>query len=252
MWTRTPGGSLLNTLLIDCATDIAFIAVSNGKQCSKRISYERSAHSITLFGMIDESLHECGISVRDLDIITVGVGPGSFTGLRIAISSARMLAQVLDIPLVGLSSPVIFALSIKAEPGDDIIIAFDAKKGRVFGSRFNVAGDKSIVETLVPGDYFPDTLIHSPEGSGKLWIAGSGSDRYAALFSSTGREIKHCIELLPDESAVIPYAEKLLADNPDHYTDLRMVLPDYARKSDAEVLLEEKRISTDASPSSAT
>lgn len=242
----------MNTLLIDCATDIAFIAASDGKRFARRISRERSAHSITLFRMIDESLRECGLSIRDINLITVGVGPGSFTGLRIAIASARMLAQVLNAPLVGLSSQLIFALSIKADPGDDIIVAFDAKKGRVFGSRYHISDDGSIIETITPDDYYPDRLIESPLGKGMLWLAGSGSDRYIDIFSSRDTKTEHCRELLPDETAVIQYSEKLLADNPGHYSDLREVLPHYARKSDAEVLLDEKNRSTGVSPSSAS
>ncbi len=95
---------------------------------------------MTLFDNIDAALAGAGISATDLQLIGVGIGPGSFTGIRIAVSTARMLAQVLSIPLAGLSSPLIYAASMEALPGEYLMTAFDAKKGRVFGALYRRDG----------------------------------------------------------------------------------------------------------------
>ena len=99
-----------------------------------------TSHSVTLLDTINRCLDTLGLAPGDLNCLGVGVGPGSFTGIRIAVTTARMLAQVLGIPLVGIQTHLLYAVSVRGGRGDNIMIAFDAKKGRVFGALYRKSG----------------------------------------------------------------------------------------------------------------
>ena len=61
-------------------------------------------HSVTLMPMAEGVLRECGVSLKEVDVIAVAAGPGSFTGLRIGVAAAKGLAWAGDIPCAGVST----------------------------------------------------------------------------------------------------------------------------------------------------
>ena len=80
---------------------------------------ERPRHAATLLPLADELLDRAGLGFADLELIAVGIGPGTFTGLRIGIATARALAQALSIPIVGVSTLQSLALNARGTPGFD-------------------------------------------------------------------------------------------------------------------------------------
>ena len=176
---RQQGESPLNILMIDTSTDNAIVAVRAGSRFSQRVSHSRAAHSGIIFSHIDETLAETGITIHDIELIGTGIGPGSFTGLRIAVSTTRMIAQLLRVPLVGLHSQYLYASALAAFPdasvrqGDFLLPAFDAKKSRVFAGlyRYNETGLETVLQA---GDYYPSEIANViPEGD-KVIACGSG------------------------------------------------------------------------------
>jgi tRNA threonylcarbamoyladenosine biosynthesis protein TsaB len=231
MSTNPQGEPKLNTLLIECATDTALIAVSGNGKVSAKYSFEKSSHSTRLFYLIDEALKECGIAINDINLIGVGIGPGSFTGIRIAVSSARMLSQILHAPLVGVSSLILYAASLEIHIGDCALVAFDAKKNRVFGALYRKT-ESFFDELMPPGDYLPQELAaHCPVNT-KIIAAGNGADRYKDIFCDGGL----VADIKPDGARGIEAIEYLFGSDPGKFTDFNKVVPCYARKSDAEVL----------------
>jgi tRNA threonylcarbamoyladenosine biosynthesis protein TsaB len=114
-------------------------------------SGERPGHATRLLPLAARLLADAGLRFRDLDRIAVGVGPGTFTGLRIGVASARGLAQSLGVELVGVSSLRALAVAVtrsgldasaerSADPSDDgalgVLAVLDARRGEVFAAAY--------------------------------------------------------------------------------------------------------------------
>lgn len=84
-----------------------------------------------VLGAIDEALAAAGVARADLEAVVVGIGPGTFTGLRVGVSTARGIAEALAIPLYGESSLVLAGAS-HAEPGDEVRAVIPAGRGESF------------------------------------------------------------------------------------------------------------------------
>lgn len=229
----------MNILVIDASTQMELVAARGPRQVRDMTRKAEKSHSVTLFDSIDAALAGAGLSATDLQLIAVGVGPGSFTGIRIAVSTARMLAQVLSIPLAGLSSPLIYAASMESLPEEYLMTAFDAKKGRVFGALYRRTEDAlKPDEIIVPGDYRVEELLAGINTAGQLRVAGHGIEKYHELIRSARPECEIYDYFTPLGETACALAERAYRDHPEQCADFRTVLPNYARKSDAEALKE--------------
>ena len=164
------------------------------------LNVDSSSHSDRLLWGIHQSLEAARWRLEEVDVFAVGIGPGSFTGLRIGVTTARTMAHTLQKPLVGVSSlaalarPVAMNLSQGPEPVL-VIAATDACKGELFA----LWGDaKAIAKSNDPdhwprgvyeGVWTPPELMQKlnrrlhPEGSARKsksrWVVvGEGRERY--------------------------------------------------------------------------
>ena len=148
----------MNILVIDTSSDIEFIGLRTAEGVFSRYGHPERSHSVDLITTMDSLLGNGKIGIHDIDIFGVGTGPGSFTGIRIAVSTARMMAQVMQRPLVGVATPLLYAVSLMPlVTGDDsILVALDARKDRVFGAVYRGHDEAGIPVALVPpGDHPP-------------------------------------------------------------------------------------------------
>lgn len=100
----------MNVLLIETATQICSVVLAtDGKVMSRRESDTPNAHSTCLSVFIDEVLKESHLTPRELDAVCVSAGPGSYTGLRIGVSTAKGFCYALGIPL--LSVPTLLSMA---------------------------------------------------------------------------------------------------------------------------------------------
>jgi tRNA threonylcarbamoyladenosine biosynthesis protein TsaB len=150
------------TLAFDTATEVATSALVDGRE----VLGERVSHARTLLEDVDALLRQGGAHPRDLDALAVGVGPGSFTGVRIGLATARGLALALD--LVGAGVSTLDALAAGA-PGAVPVI--DARRREVFAL---VDGEPAV---LAPAD------LDLPAGT---VCVGDGARRYRALLEQRG------------------------------------------------------------------
>src|SRR3954471_17568854 len=110
-------------LAFDTATDVATSAlVSDGE-----VLGERTSRAVTLLEDVDALVRPAGARTHDLEALAVGVGPGSFTGVRIGLSTARGLALALGIPVAGVST-----LTALAAGAPGAVPVIDARRGEVF------------------------------------------------------------------------------------------------------------------------
>ena len=100
----------MNILLIETATQVCSVVLAaDGKVLARRDSDTPNAHSTRLSVFIDEVMKECSMTPRDLGAVGVSAGPGSYTGLRIGVSSAKGFCYALGIPLV--SVPTLLSMA---------------------------------------------------------------------------------------------------------------------------------------------
>ena len=92
-------------------------------------------HSQTLLPMTEELLAHCGLTVADLDLIAVAAGPGSFTGLRIGVTTAKGLAWAAQLPCAGCSTLEAMAWNLAGLDGE-LCAAMDARRHQVYNARF--------------------------------------------------------------------------------------------------------------------
>ena len=229
----------MNILAIDSATGIELVSVLSKDVISDKTSLAAKSHSVTLFDNIDRALSELNLTIRDIDLIGTGIGPGSFTGIRIAVTTTRMLAQLLRVPLVGIKTHLIYASSLKTDENDNIIIAFDAKKGKIFGAVYRKDKDcLAAIEVLSPGDYQVNSLINSIDQRYKTILIGDGVEKYYGEFSAGIGEHIFFPDFVPSGETACRLIKKIYQDSPEKFNSINQTVPFYARESDAEIMKE--------------
>jgi len=122
---------LLKRLVIDTATKYLYVAIYEGDQCL--YSYYQPGdndHSVKLMTEIEDMFGKVQWNVADIDEIIVGIGPGSYTGLRIGVVVAKMFAWNNGIPVKTVSSLALVASSYKGDK--NVLVEFDARRGNSF------------------------------------------------------------------------------------------------------------------------
>ncbi len=138
---------------IETSTAAGSVAlVEDGRRAGEAEIDTRLNHSARLLPVLDELLRRAGWEVSDLDGVGVGVGPGSFTGIRVGLAAGQGLALGAGIPLVGVGS--FPALVRSSSLGEGIVVALlDGGRGRIYGARYRKSG--SGIEGLVPPRVIP-------------------------------------------------------------------------------------------------
>ncbi len=189
---------------------------------------ERPGHAAQLLALANELLEERSIGFSDVDRIAVGLGPGSFTGLRIGVATARALAQAADAELVGVSTlrALAAAAEPQAPPGAGVLAVVDARRGEVFA-----AGWRGSRQVLEPVAITPAALADRLQSGGEPWLAvGDGALRFRSDLEESG-----CL-VAPDASPLHGVAGGLvcrLALEAPEAIARDLVVPDYLRQPDA-------------------
>lgn len=123
--------TLSKRLIIDTATKYLYVAIFEGeRKLDEYYAEGHNDHSVKLMSEIERMFGLARWKISDLDAIIVGIGPGSYTGLRIGVVIAKMFAWNDGIPLYTVSS---LALIASAHDGEDLILAeMDARRGNSF------------------------------------------------------------------------------------------------------------------------
>ena len=135
-------------LAIETTGPFGSVALIDEKgQVNSKASREEMNHLKDLMPMAEELIKEAGISKSDLTAVAASAGPGSFTGIRIGVSTARAIAQALDIPAIKVPTLEIFKEFCHGEK--PVAVIFNARRGQVYGAVFDSDGG----EILKPGPY---------------------------------------------------------------------------------------------------
>lgn len=158
-------------------------------------------HSERMLPMLEHLLQAAGVTLEQIDGFAVTVGPGSFTGLRIGVTTAKTLAQVIGVPLIGISTLEVTAYNLLLSDGI-ICPIFDARNRRVYTAQFiypAYAGQMTFGAGLTEGiDPCTAKPIEKADlyGAQGLQAANEGNQFGSSLFSGL-------IRLAPDDACTI-------------------------------------------------
>lgn len=131
------------TLGLDTSTGMTAVALYDTTQgvVGESRGSLKGSHAESLLPHLDHLLQSTKRDLEDVDLIAVGVGPGSFTGLRIAVTMAKTLSQVLSLPLVGVSTLEALAYGERGHKGP-VLAVMDARRERAFSALFRGTGQE--------------------------------------------------------------------------------------------------------------
>lgn len=210
----------MRLLVFDCAGDQRTVALIDGNvvvASSTETGFAR--HAEALVPLIDGVRIRAGWRYADIDVLAVGHGPGSFTGIRVAVAAGRALALALDRPVLALDGRDVL-LRRPSPPGTTTVAAIDARRGGLYVAW---AG----VETGTSDVPLPPVEL-ARRLSGRLVARGSGAALFAA--AAVGRTQVEAGDPAPEELAQATLAALARGASPMPGSDLH---PRYLRAADA-------------------
>ena len=200
----------LNLLALDTSTEHCSVALHANGNLYVRAAVTPREHSQKILGFVDEVLTEAGLSPKQLDGLVSGIGPGSFTGVRIGVSIAQGLAFSCDLPVYPVDTLQALAQQvIRHEPtANAVISAIDARMGEVYVATFSNqhglavqlnAPQMAALQPLSQQSWW----AHLIQTAHTLHGAGTGWSSYAAQLDPE-QQIQVC------EAALLPHAQDML------------------------------------------
>lgn len=165
----------MNILAIETSGNVCSVAVANEEKILA-LGYVDNGltHSALLMPRVDGCLREAGLGIEEMDLFAVTVGPGSFTGLRIGVSTAKSFAQALDKPIATFTTLRVLAENFAGYTGV-ICPVIDARNQRVYTAQYQVGEELVAPRVAALGELFGDDL---PED---LLFCGDGVDAYREI-----------------------------------------------------------------------
>ena len=225
----------MKVLAVDTATQSCGVALSEkDRLLAEMLLVSRETHSIHLMGMVRDVLARTKVSLAEVDAFAVTLGPGSFTGLRIGISTIKGLAAAMGKPLAGISTLEALAWQYPST-GTPVAALMDARRREVYAARFRFEAGELIRETA---DQVGAPMEAVQGISEPCLFAGSGALLYRQII----------LQALGDKAFFVPAAQNYVRPSSvavlgyqrlsrGTVTPLDKIVPIYIRKSDAEMNL---------------
>jgi tRNA threonylcarbamoyladenosine biosynthesis protein TsaB len=163
---------------IDTSGNVGSVALWSPTLELEEVFEEGLIHGVALAPAAERVLAEAGLAVGDLAGVAAGLGPGSYTGVRVGVSFAKALAHAAGLPAVGV--PSLDAMAENAPPGRDVVCARDARRGTLYLRAFHTKPGGAEARgplRLVPLDEVGSVL---PE---EALVLGDAVDRFPELLS---------------------------------------------------------------------
>lgn len=240
----------MKILAIDTSSKNAAVAILENQNTIIELNNDdEKTHSQKLMPMIDEAFKKSNLSLDDINLISCCLGPGSFTGVRIGIATAKAFADSKNIPTVGVSS--LEALSHNLNQDGLICSLINANNGNVYAGLFEICEDKTLKSKLdflsfkdSNGDISVNPLRDFVEENNEfssISFVGDGAVLYKDLIEKLIFK-KYDITVIEEQISTgisigkIGYTKYKNGE----YGDSSFLSPIYLRKSQAELALEEK------------
>jgi tRNA threonylcarbamoyladenosine biosynthesis protein TsaB len=206
-------------LALDASTPVTTVALANDREVLSEVSATTRGASETLLPAVHAALDLAGEDLGSVERVLAGVGPGTFTGIRIAAATARALSAGTGISLAKNSTLDALAAPALSCSGD-VLAVLDARRGQVFARRFSEAGPTTGIYCVRPEELSVE---------GRPFVVGDGAVRYREALSGLGR--------IPSDGSpfhrVTAVGHVISADLTP--VDPEELVPIYVREPDAEV-----------------
>lgn len=188
-------------LALETATDVCSVAVlAEGVVAVEMSLHQARRHAEQLVPLVEAALAHGGYRAADLAGVAVSMGPGSYTGLRIGVSTAKGLCLATGALLLGVPSLEALASRVApfAAPGDAVCAAFNSRRDEVYAAAYRVEAGGHLALLAAPAAVEAAAVeAWLPARPGALWLVGEGVARVAAL--PHARALEH---LTPAAAAV--------------------------------------------------
>ena len=178
-------------LCLETSTAVCSVAlVENGKVIALRESLDGQNHAEKITIFIDEVMKEANVSYRDLDAVATSMGPGSYTGLRIGVSTAKGLCYAMEKPLIAIDTLAAMAWGFRdaetqrrrdAESIDILCPMIDARRMEVYSAFFNEKLERISETNAIVID---ENSFMEMKQNTHLYLFGDGADKLASLFEN--------------------------------------------------------------------
>ena len=162
-------------LSIETSTSICSVAIhEQGELLALAEIKEPGAHAEKLVSLVDAALKQANLRLVDLAAVAVSQGPGSYTGLRIGVSTAKGIAYALDIPLIGINTLQAMAASQQIAEGEYLVAVLDARRKEVYTQTF---GDSLQEISSIEAVVLEEGVFASVLEKGKVYFVGDGVEK---------------------------------------------------------------------------
>ncbi len=232
----------MKILAVDTSSSVATVAVTDGTRLlGEYIINHKKTHSQKLMPMIDEIMRTLELSPTDIDIYAASIGPGSFTGLRIGITTIKALAFAAGKPVVGV--PTLDALAYNTQSRGMLICPImDARNNQVYTALYEFSGGVSTRLTDYMGIHIAELVQIIKEKNRETVFTGDGIEvHWSFLENELG---DRCIfapgNLQVSRASSVAYGAFLKASAGETQDNFDL-LPFYLRQSQAEREFEKKK-----------
>jgi tRNA threonylcarbamoyladenosine biosynthesis protein TsaB len=225
-------------LALDTSTSQVSVAFGDGGEVvgAVRLAGGRR-HAEQLAPAIEYLRDECGVRLDHLAAIAVGIGPGLFTGLRVGVTTAKVMAQALRIPVVGVPSLDLVAYPLR-HTERTVVAVLDARRKEVFAARYqSVPGGVQRVSDYgvhAPAELVADLAADNSDFPHGLLLAGDGVALHASEFAALEHAEAAGAEFASPSVAALVTLATARAER-EEFEQPAELRPLYLRQSDAEI-----------------
>ena len=232
----------MKILAVDTSSKLCSVAILEDKNLIKKLELDNGlTHSETLMPLIQQLLNECSLSLNNINLLVSDIGPGSFTGIRIGVSSCKAFSDSLNIPCVGISSLEVLAYNIQ---NDGIICStIDCKNNNCYFALYelNSGNYNVLIEPCAKSVNDVLDLLNSQYYNKCISFVGDGipSEKLHSIYDNNADSevTKNIISSYLNVENLGTAGYKKFINNKKIGEEL---LPLYLKKPQAQIQLEEK------------
>ncbi len=224
---------------IDTSTPQTSVALGSDTEVLGSIRIAGAARQESVTPALEALLRFTSLDLSRVGGIAVGIGPGLFTGLRVGVETAKTLAQVLTLPIVGITSLDALAYSVRYTPRR-IAAVIDARRNEIFWSLYQPLPGGVIRETDHAVGHVDHLVAELAALPGEVLCVGNGAILYRREIEQLGSQVEFASPSVahPDAAALVELAApRFLREEFDRPFD---VVPLYLRRSDAEIAWDQR------------